>query len=311
MATPRPFKLEYVEIGNEENRGASYAARYVQFRDAIHAKYPALKVISAVAEAPAIGDGIKPDVQDDHHYMSPPGLLGMWNKYDSYDRATSPPLILGEWATGMRNGGPNPPAPNLEYGLCDGVQAIQFERNADLIIAHCYAPIFINVNPGASQWTPDLMGFDVLHSYGGASYHVLKLFGSNHGDTILAADVKDIPTRDVPMRGAGIAATDPRLRTVPRFYYDATRNSAGGTIYVKVVNPTDAPLPVHVKITGLPAVEPKGQLGEVKGTDPVELNTISDRERIKSTMTPIDGLSSDFTRTFAPYSASVLVLKGK
>jgi alpha-L-arabinofuranosidase len=308
---PAPFKVNFVEIGNEENRGQSYARRYAQFREAIKAKYPDIKVISAVAEAPTIGDGIIPDVQDDHHYMSPPGLLGMWNKYDSYDRKTSPPLLLGEWATGMRNGGPNPPAPNLEYGLCDAVQAIQFERNSDLIISHCYAPIFVNVNPGGSQWLPDLMGYDALNCYGGVSYHVLKLFSNNHGNEILTADVAAAPTREVPMRGPGIQATDPRMRTVPRFYFDATRDSASGTIYVKLVNPTDAPLPVHMKLTGVANVEAAGQLGEVKGNDPVDLNTITEREEIVATMKPVDGLSKDFTRTFAPYSASVLILKGK
>jgi alpha-L-arabinofuranosidase len=308
---PAPFKINYVEIGNEENRGESYAKRYVQFRDAIKAKYPHIKVISAVAEAPIIGENTVPDVQDDHHYMSPPGLLGMWNKYDSYDRKTSPPLLLGEWGTGMRNGGANPQTPNLEYGLCDAVQAIQFERNSDLIISHGYAPLFINVNPGGSQWLPDLIGFDALNSYGGASYHVLKLYGNNKGDTILTADVQNMPTMEVPMRGPGIQANDPRMRTVPRFYYDATRDSGNGTFYVKLVNTTDAPLPVHVKVMGVSSIEPTGQIGEVKGTDLLELNTITEREKIVSTMSNVDGLGTDFTRTFAPYSASVLIMKGK
>jgi alpha-N-arabinofuranosidase len=49
---PAPFKLHFVEIGNEENRGPAYEARYVQFRDAIRAKYPDIKVISSVAVAP-------------------------------------------------------------------------------------------------------------------------------------------------------------------------------------------------------------------------------------------------------------------
>lgn len=305
---PAPFKLNYVEIGNEETRGRSYESRYVQFRDAIKAKYPNIKVISCVAEAPTIGETV-PDVQDDHHYMSPPGMLGMWNKYDSYDRKTSPPLFLGEWATRLVNG--SPLTPNLEYGLCDGVAAIQFERNSDLIQMQCYAPLFVNVNPGASQWTCNLIGYDVLNCYGGASYHVLKMYSTHRGDTILTVEVQSPPTREVPMRGPGISPTDTRMRTVPRFYYGATRDSDSGTIYLKLVNPTDAPLPVHVKIAGVSSIEPTGQIGEVKGTYPLDLNTISEREKIAATMSKADGLSTDFTRTFAPYSASVLVLRGK
>jgi hypothetical protein len=84
-----------------------------------------------------------------------------------------------------------------------------------------YAPLFINVSPGGSQWTPDLIGFDALHSYGGVSYYVLKLFGNNHGSEIVTAESPNMPTREVPMRGPGISSTDPRMRTVPRFYYDA------------------------------------------------------------------------------------------
>jgi alpha-L-arabinofuranosidase len=140
---------------------------------------------------------------------------------------------------------------------------------------------------------------------------VLKLFGNNRGDTILTADAQNPPTWEVPMRGPGIQATDTRMRTVPRFYYDATRDSATGKIYVKVVNPTDAPLPVHVRLTGVASVEPAGQLGEVKGTDPVDLNAITEPNKIGVTMSKVEGLSTDFTRTFAPYSASVLILNGK
>ena len=306
---PAPFKLHFVEIGNEENRGPAYEARYVQFLDAIRARYPDIKVISSVAEAPKIGN-TTPDVQDDHHYMSPPGMLGMWNKYDSYDRKNSPQVFLGEWATRLNNGS-SPLTPNLEYGLCDGVAAIQFERNSDLIPMQCYAPLLVNVNPGGSQWTCNLIGYDVLNCYGGASYHVLKIFSNYRGNTILAAEVQNSPTREIPMRGPGIQATDPRMRTVPRFYYDATRESASGTIYLKVVNPTDAPLPVHVKITGVTTIEPTGQIGEVKGIDPVELNTITEREKIVSTVSKAEGLGTDFIRTFSPYSANVLILKGR
>ena len=68
---------------------------------------------------------------------------------------------------------------------------------------------------------------------------------------------------------------------------------------------------MHVKITGVSSIESTGQIGEVKGTDPLELNTITDREKVVSTMSKADGLGADFTRTFAPYSATVLILKGK
>jgi hypothetical protein len=67
-----------------------------------------------------------------------------------------------------------------------------------------------------------------------------------------------MPTMEVPMRGPGIQATDPRMRTVPRFYYDATRDSTSGTIYLKVVNTTDAPLPGGSTVTVALSVDKSG-----------------------------------------------------
>src|SRR5439155_4070351 len=45
-----PFKLTYVEIGNEDwfDKSLSYDGRFAQFHDAIKAKYPYLKTISSV-----------------------------------------------------------------------------------------------------------------------------------------------------------------------------------------------------------------------------------------------------------------------
>ncbi len=48
---PAPFKLSYVEIGNEDwfDRSNSYDGRFNQFRNAIEAKYPQLTCISTIA----------------------------------------------------------------------------------------------------------------------------------------------------------------------------------------------------------------------------------------------------------------------
>ena len=50
---PEPFKLSYVEIGNEDwfDRSNSYDGRFNQFRKAIEAKYPQLICISTIADA--------------------------------------------------------------------------------------------------------------------------------------------------------------------------------------------------------------------------------------------------------------------
>ena len=36
----------------------------------------------------------------------------------------------------------------------------QMEKNSDIVVMNCYAPMFVNVNPGARQWRPNLIGYD-------------------------------------------------------------------------------------------------------------------------------------------------------
>ncbi len=59
------------------------------------------------------------------------------------------------------------------------------ERDADLIPIQCYAPLFVNVNPRASQWGTNLIGYDAMTSFGSPSYYQEKMFGENKGDKVL------------------------------------------------------------------------------------------------------------------------------
>src|ERR1700746_1005185 len=59
------------------------------------------------------------------------------------------------------------------------------ERNADLVILESYAPMFVNINPGASQWPTNLIGYDALHSYGSPSYYAKMMFSQNGGTVVL------------------------------------------------------------------------------------------------------------------------------
>ena len=72
---PKPFKLTYVEVGNEDffDKSGSYDQRFVQFNAAIKARYPALQVISTVGfEQPLAKrvQSITPDVVDEHYYRT-------------------------------------------------------------------------------------------------------------------------------------------------------------------------------------------------------------------------------------------------
>jgi alpha-N-arabinofuranosidase len=90
---PKPFKITYVEIGNEDgfDLSGSYEGRYNQFSDAIRAKYPQLKLISTVGGKDGLGGRFKtpaktPDLLDEHYYRNALEMEEDANHYDNYDR---------------------------------------------------------------------------------------------------------------------------------------------------------------------------------------------------------------------------------
>jgi alpha-L-arabinofuranosidase len=175
-----PFKIQYVEVGNEDNfdRSGSYDGRFAQYYDAIKAKHPDLQV---VATAPV--KSRKPDVLDEHFYRSARQMERDARHYDKYDR-NGPKIFVGEWAT--RDGNVTP---SLNAALGDAAWMIGMERNADVVIMHCYAPLLVNISPGAKQWDTDLIGYDALNSFGSPSYYAQKMFSENRGDRVLPVDL--------------------------------------------------------------------------------------------------------------------------
>ncbi|HEY2761020.1 MAG TPA: alpha-L-arabinofuranosidase C-terminal domain-containing protein, partial [Pirellulales bacterium] len=180
---PEPFKLTYVEVGNEDNFDnvpGSYEQRFAQFFDAIKAKYPNLLVIATMP----IRDR-KPDLVDDHYYRSAVDMERDSNHYDAQDNGrakysrSGPKIFVGEWATTEGR-----PTPTLQAALGDAAWMTGMERNSDIVSISCYAPLFVNVNRGASQWGTNLIGYDALKSYGSPSYYAQKMFSENRGDRV-------------------------------------------------------------------------------------------------------------------------------
>jgi alpha-N-arabinofuranosidase len=236
---PAPFRLTYVEIGNEDffDKSGSYDQRYAQFKAAIDARYPQLEVISTVGfEHPENRrvHSVEPDVVDEHYYRPVDVFLKMARgQYETYDRK-GPKIFVGEWGAYEtpfepwdRRSRTEPPTPNMQAALGDAALMTQLEKNSDIVVMNCYAPLLVNVSAGARQWRPNLIGYDALRVYGSPSYYAIEMFGTHVGDEILKATATDT--------GVLVAAT---------------RDSRSGTIYVKLVNPADAEAPVALTLQG-------------------------------------------------------------
>ena len=278
---PAPFTLKYIEIGNEDyfDHSKSYDARFTQFFDAFKAKYPQLQLI---ATAPV--KTRKPDLIDDHYYRNANAFFKDIHHYDNADR-NGPKIFVGEWAT--REGSPTT---NLNAALGDAAWMTGMERNSDLIVMHCYAPLFVNVNPGGMQWSSDLIGYDALNSYGSPSFYAQAMFANNIGDALPKTEFK--------------ASADLLLP------YSVTVDTKSRIVFVKAVNPGAAPQPLQINLKGAQATTFEGQEITLNGANPTDTNSISDPVKIVPATAPVK-VSATFARTLKPYSVTVLKLAEK
>ncbi|KAG8762441.1 hypothetical protein FRC11_009395 [Ceratobasidium sp. 423] len=204
-----PFKLEYVEIGNEDlyrTAPQSYLAyRWAAFVNAISAKYPQLKLISTTNYGAALNP--VPKYVDIHHYERPSYFI---NRYNMYDNRTLYPstvqIFEGEYAVIRNNtNSARLEYPTLEAAVAEATFMAGMEKNSDLVFAAAYAPVLQHVN--GTQWAPDLIGmyhlpdymrpsnnvcaaltpaFDAYNVIKSPSYWVQHMFSVNRGDTILS-----------------------------------------------------------------------------------------------------------------------------
>jgi alpha-N-arabinofuranosidase len=300
---PAPFALNYVEVGNEDwfDKSGSYDGRFAQIFDAIKARYPQLQVIATTKVKSRV-----PDLLDEHYYRSQEEMQLHALDYDQYSRTNHTKIFCGEWATRVGS-----PTPNMAGALGDAAWMTGLERNSDLVIMSCYAPLFVNVSDpgknGSMQWKTDLIGYDALNSYGSPAYYAQKMFSTHHGDTVLATDSQDIPTQ----------AWQPPARRrngelqIRKIFFDATRDSQSGMICLKVVNSLGTPQPVKIEISGLSTVETDGEAVVLKANSPDDTNSIQEPAKIVPVTEKVDGLGTNFTRTFPPYSITILELKAK
>jgi len=299
---PAPFPLHYVEIGNEDFVGdakRTYNTRFAQFYDAIKAAHPELQCIATIPVSSRV-----PDVIDDHYYATSTEMMKLAHKYDHYDRQ-KPKIFVGEWATREikrvdTNGAVtynwmpwayrDAPTPNLHQALGDAVFMTGLERNSDIIVMNCYAPLLTRVEPGAFQWNPNLIGYNSLTSYPSPSYYAQQMFQLHRGDTVVPAHMAMEPDK---------------------FFYSATRSSKRGTVYLKVVNLNANSETVDIQINGAKKVASRGLLLVLTSGQPEDTNTLEDPAKVVPVTTKIKGLGTSFTRTFAPYSINVLQLEAQ
>ena len=236
----------------------------------------------------------KPDVEDEHYYRPTDEFIRTSPDYArKYDRG-GPEAFVGEWAAYETVFPPwdnqsqkEPPTPDLKAALGDAVFMAAMERNSDLIKMQCYAPLLVNVNPGARQWRPDLIGYDAISAYGSPSYYAMQMFNRNLGDQIL-----NTSSLETSIQGS------------------ATRDSKTGEIIIKLVNSKPAAEQLVIQLNGVTSLGSKGTAITLSG-NPEDSNSITRPRNIVPVTTPLEQIKPPFTYTMPANSIVVLKLKAR
>jgi alpha-N-arabinofuranosidase len=282
---PQPFDLKFVEIGNEDyfdRKMKTSDVRFTQFYDAIKAKYPNIQVIASAPVSTRM-----PDLEDIHHYFSFKKALQLAHQYDNYKR-TKPKVFIGEYA--CREGAPTT---NLKGALGDAAFLTGLERNADIVKMSCYAPLFVNVNPGGMQWKSDLIGYDALNSYGSPSYYVQKTFANNLGDELVQSSISNVPM-----------AAD----TTEQIFYSVTKDNNKKALFVKMVNVSGDTKQIVFDINSINSIAAEGFATIITSIKANDTNSIAAPKNIIPDTLKTLGLAKQFTYNLKPNSVTVLQL---
>ncbi len=303
MGHPEPFNMKYLGVGNEQ-WGPQYIERYIPFAKALKEKYPEVQLIAATGSDATIFlngqaeidylweqyrrmDNI--DIVDEHFYRNPDWFLQNVDFYDDYDR-NGPKIFVGEY--GAQSVGVASPdnRNNWHCALYEAAFMTGLERNADLVIMSCYAPLFGHLD--AWQWTPDMIWFDNLKSFGSVNYHVQKLFSTNRGDVVLPVQLTGVP--NLAVQQPGLCAS-------------AVRDDQTKEVIIKVVNTQAEPANVKIQIEGAGGQKATGMAFTISG-ELTDENSLDNPMKIAPVTSSVDGVGAEFAYTFQPYSLTVLRL---
>ncbi len=175
MGHEAPFRLDYLEIGNE-NWGPEYEWRFDRVKQAVLEKYPALTIITNDRGRTR---KLEADIADDHYYSMPEFFAEGITRYDSYDRQDTD-VFVGEFSVNQTYEG------QLRAAVAEAMFMVGFERNQDKVRLASYAPLFQHVRYGS--WFPNLIIYDNCSSFAIPTYYAWRLFGGNRGSSVVASE---------------------------------------------------------------------------------------------------------------------------
>ena len=327
MGHPEPFKMTYLEIGNE-NWGPDYEKRYNMIYKKVKELYPQIKTI---ANEHVEKNGCPAECVDEHFYNTTEFFAERVNYYDDYDRK-GPKIFVGEVAVNEGNY-----MGQLYAALGEAAFLMGIEKNQDIVTLASYAPLFENVNYRA--WYPNLIRFNNHQSLGIPTYYVWKMFGQNRGEYVVRSEDEggQCSLEEFGFMHDNKLTEDFAISVKPGEYHRFGYETDGkqirlyvdgelqkeisipyGPAFVSVV--TDTKDEIIIKAVNFAGdVDPVSITldCQVQGDYTVTLlsgekgdeNSFEEPEKVKNITVNMHGASSEFVYDAPPYSVSVLRLK--
>ena len=297
LGHPAPFNLKMIGVGNEQ-WGEQYIERWKIFEKVIKQKYPYIKLVSSVGPDPegkkfdllnSTFRNLHADILDEHYYRAPQWFLDNVKRYDHYDRQ-GPKIFAGEYAAQSVAIASPLNKNNWQCAMSEAAFMTGLERNADVVNMASYAPLFAHVD--GWQWTPDLIWFDNLRSYGTPNYYVQQLYSLNKG------------TEVVPVKLDGQAVTGQGGA-----YSSAVLDSKTKELVVKFVNTGKDTQSVNFLIKGSGQVKGEGTLTVLQSDKLDAVNSIEAPDVVAPKIQKLLLKGNNINLTLKPYSFNVIRVK--
>jgi alpha-N-arabinofuranosidase len=230
--------------------------------------------------------GLQADIIDEHYYRAPEWFLQNASRYNNYDRK-GPKVFAGEYAAQSVAICSPDNKNNWKCAMSEAAFMTGLERNAGVVYMASYAPLFAHTE--AWQWTPNLIWFDNLNSYGTPNYYVQKMFATNKGNFVVPA-LKN---------GMVIDGKD-------SLYCSATINKNPNEIIIKMVNIASKPTDVKILPEGVKSIDNDAILQVLASKDLNIVNSIANPKAIAPGETKVKLNGKQVKISLDAYSFSVL-----
>ena len=293
---PQPYKVQYIEIGNEEvidsdnvNEYDHYIGRFNAMYQAIHDKYPEIKLINAAWWR-------SQSTNMERVFKALDGKAAYWDLHTDADSAQSG-LTVDKRLTKMQalflKWNPNTDMKctifeengnlhNLQRALGHATTLNATRRHGDFLLTSCAANGLQALGQNDNGWDQGQIFFTPARVWGMPPFYAQQMAAKNH-----------LPLRVMESVEGDLDVT-------------ATRSEDGKTLVLHVVNTEKSPVKASIVLKGFPDRKPGVTVWTLAGTLQSE-NTVENPERVipkKSTLTlPVN---TDCEYVFPATSYSIL-----